>query len=71
MLFTKEFIVRIVRRIVVVGSVVLMATAVSGCVVRPLGWGHHGGHGYREGGYRSDSHSERYYRDEGRRAPRR
>ncbi len=62
---------RIVRRLIVVGAVVLMATAVSGCVVRPLGWGHHGGHGYRDGGFRSDSHSERYYRDESRRAPRR
>ena len=46
---------RTVRRLISVGFLVLVAAAVSGCVVRPLGWGHHGGHGYRDGGYRSDS----------------
>ena len=60
-----------VRLVSVCGLLALCAT-VSGCVVRPWGWGH-GGYGHRsdDGGYseRSDDHHSRggYYRDEGRR----
>lgn len=43
---------------------VALVASVSGCVVRPLGWYGHGGHGYRD---RGEHHSERIYRDEGHR----
>jgi hypothetical protein len=55
--------VRFIRRFVGVVTVVVLATMVSGCVFRPIGWDGHDRHG-RE---RSGAHSERQQRDEGRR----
>jgi hypothetical protein len=50
------------RRLVFLITVALLGSALSGCVVRPLWWGHHGYHdGERNGGY------EPQHRDEVRR----
>lgn len=57
---------RFSNRFITVTILVLASAVLSGCVVRPLGWGHRGGHGY-SGGH-GDHHSD-YYRgsyDQGR-----
>ncbi len=50
---------RFVRRLFSICVLIVLSTAVSGCVVRPLWWGGHGSHGYSDGGGRSGHHSER------------
>ena len=39
---------RVFRRLAIAGAILLLGVAVSGCVIRPLGWGGHGGHGHGE-----------------------
>jgi hypothetical protein len=51
--------VSIFRRLLFIGAVVVLVSSVSGCVVRPLGWGHHGGHGDRS--YRSPEPPRHHY----------
>jgi hypothetical protein len=60
---TKECIASFIRRLVVVGAVVILVATVSGCVVRPLWWDGHD----RRDHERSGVHYERQQRDEGRR----
>lgn len=62
-LSTKERILRFIRRLVCVCGVVMLAAAVSGCIVRPLRWDGHERHD-RE---RYGAHSEHQQRDDGRR----
>lgn len=42
------------KRLVALGGIALMAVALSGCVVRPIGWGHRHGHQH----YGERAHSE-------------
>jgi hypothetical protein len=44
-LFTKEIILSLVHHLAKVGVALIVGAALSGCVVRPLGWGDRGGHG--------------------------
>lgn len=43
-----------IRRLVGFCAVVLMASAVSGCVIRPLWWGDHEHRNYKRHGYQGD-----------------
>jgi hypothetical protein len=54
--------VSVFRRLVSIGAVVLLVSSVSGCVVRPLGWGHHGHHGgHGDPSYRSPEPPRHHY----------
>jgi hypothetical protein len=63
----KECMVGFKRRLVFWLALAVLGSTLSGCVVRPLGWGHHGYHeGDRyEGGARQQRDEGR--RDDGRR----
>jgi hypothetical protein len=51
----KEILVSIVRNLAKASLVVMVGVTLSGCVVRPLGWGWWDGDGGRRGGGRHQS----------------
>jgi hypothetical protein len=45
---TKEILMSFIRHLSRIGIVLIAGAALSGCVVRPLWWGDHGGHRHGE-----------------------
>ena len=55
-----------IKRLVSIAAVAVIAVSVSGCVVRPLWWGHHGNYGRdRNDGYSDRDHGDRDHGDRG------
>ena len=53
-----------IRRSMIIGARIALASAISGCVVRPLWWGGHDSHAHERGGRSDPHHGRRNLREE-------